>query len=81
MPYRSSGQVASRSQDRPATGWANASTELLQPTAGNNSSYENYLRAEHQAQDEVYGAIDTQAPGITTNGDNNAGTGEDDNGG
>jgi len=50
--------VASRSQDRPATGWANAGTELLQPTAGNNSSYENYLRAENQAQDEVCGAID-----------------------
>jgi hypothetical protein len=58
MSYRSSGQVASRSQDRPATGWANAGTELLQPTAGNNSSYENYLRAENQAQDEVCGAID-----------------------
>jgi hypothetical protein len=81
MSYRSSGQVASRSQDRPATGWANAGTELLQPTAGNNSSYENYLRAENQAQDEVCGAIDAQRPGITTNGDNDAGTGEDDNGG
>jgi hypothetical protein len=55
--------------------------ELLQPTAGNNSSYENYLRAENQAQDEIDGAIDAQGPGITTNGDNNAGTGEDDNGG
>lgn len=89
--WRQTVTIALNSQASPASDWTNAGIELLQPTPGNlgtqpdapgnNSSYENYLRAENQAQDEMHGAIDAQGPGITTNGDNDAGTGEDDNGG
>ena len=79
--WRQTVTITLDSQDSPASDSTNAGIELLQPTSGNNSSYENYLRAENQAQDEMYGAIDAQGPGITTNGDNDAGTGEDDNGG
>jgi hypothetical protein len=79
--WRQTVTITLDSQDSPASDWTNAGTELSQPASGNNSGYENYLRAENQAQDEMYGAIDAQGPGITTNGDNDAGTGEDDNGG
>jgi hypothetical protein len=78
--WRQTVTITLDSQDSPASDWANAGIELLQPTYGDNSSYQNYLQAENQAENEMYGAIDAQGPGITTSGDNDAGTGEDDSG-
>jgi len=75
------------SQANPVSDSTNVGTELSQPTnrssgpqpntPGNNSSYGNYLNANNQAQNEGDGAIDDQGPGVTTNGDNDAGTGGD----
>jgi hypothetical protein len=42
-----------------------------------NSNYGSYLNANNQAQNEMNGAVGGQGPGITTNGDNDAGTGGD----
>ena len=79
--------ITVNSQANPVSDSTNVGTELSQPTngssgpqpnsPGNNSSYGNYLNANSQAQDEQDGAIDDQGPGVTTNGDNDAGTGGD----
>jgi hypothetical protein len=44
---------------------------------GYNSNYGSYQSAYNQAQDEQDGGIGAQGPGVTTNTDNDAGTGGD----
>jgi hypothetical protein len=44
---------------------------------GYNSDYGSYQNAYNQAQDEQYGANGAQGPGVTTNDDEDAGTGGD----
>jgi hypothetical protein len=44
---------------------------------GYNSDYGSYQSAYNQAQDEQDGANGAQGPGVTTNTDNDAGTGGD----
>jgi hypothetical protein len=68
------------SQANPVSDSTNGGTELLAPgdtDAGYDPNYQNYLNAENQAQDEMTGAIDAQGPGITSDPDNDAGTGGD----
>jgi hypothetical protein len=75
------------SQANPASDSTNVGTELAQPangssgpqpgSPGDNPSLGNYLPAYDQAQNEQYAANDAQGPGITTNTDNDAGTGGD----
>jgi hypothetical protein len=79
--------IALDSQANPVAASTNMGTELSRPTSGSsgpylyspgyNPSYGNYMSAYNQAQDEQGGAIDAQGPGVTTNGDNDAGTGGD----
>jgi hypothetical protein len=73
------------SQANPVSDSTNVGTELAQPANGSsgpqpgspgyNPSLGNYLPAYDQAQNEQYAANEDQGPGITTNGDNDAGTG------
>ncbi len=75
------------SQANPVADSTNVGTELPQTTNGSsgpqpnspgyNPSYGNYLPAYGQAQNEQDGANDAQGPGVTTNGDNDAGTSGD----
>jgi len=53
----------------------NSGVQYNSPGYGPN--YGNYLNANNQAQDEQGGANGAQGPGITTNGDEDAGTGGD----
>jgi hypothetical protein len=79
--------IALDSQANPVAASTNMGTELSRPTSGSsgpylyspgyNPGYGNYMSAYNQAQDEQGGAIDAQGPGVTTNGDNDAGTGGD----
>jgi hypothetical protein len=75
------------SQANPVSDSTNAGIELAQPANGGsgpqpgspgyNPSLGNYLPAYDQAQNEQYAANEDQGPGITTNTDNDAGTGGD----
>jgi hypothetical protein len=74
-------------QANPVSDSTNAGIELAQPANGGsgpqpgspgyNPSLGNYLPAYDQAQNEQYAANEDQGPGITSNGDNDAGTGGD----
>lgn len=77
--------VTMDSQANPVADSTDEGIELLQPASSDpqlsspeyNPTYENFLPAWDQAQNEMDGAIDSQGPGITNSGDNDAGTGGD----